>query len=73
MCEINPIALDLCVTDFAIHKWEDIQKKKTSSTYLIINSTIPQKQIRTANTDKMFDSSATDTSIAVIATSILGV
>lgn len=48
-------------------------EKKPSSTYLIINSTIPQKQIRTANTDKMFDSSATDTSIAVIATSILGV
>lgn len=72
MCEIKQLALDLCVTDLAHHEWEDIQKK-TSSTYLIINSTIPQKQIRTANTDKMFDNSATDTSIAVIATSILGV
>lgn len=72
MCEIKQLALDLCVTDLAHHECEDIQKK-TSSTYLIINSTIPQKQIRTANTDKMFDSSATDTSIAVIATSILGV
>lgn len=40
-------------------------------TYLIINKTIPQKQIRTANTDKMFDNSATETNIAVIATSIL--
>lgn len=72
MSEIKQLALDQCVTDFAHHEWEDIQKK-TSSTYLIINSTIPQKQIRTANTDKMFDSSATDTSIAVIATSILSV
>lgn len=72
MCELKKLALDLCVTDFAHHEREDIQKK-TSSTYLIINNTIPQKQIRTANTDKMFDSSATDTSIAVIATSILGV
>lgn len=45
----------------------------TYLTHLIMNRTIPQKQIRTANTDKMFDSSATDTNIAVIATSILGV
>lgn len=72
MCEIIQFALGLSVSEFALHKWEDI-KTKSSSTYLIINSTIPQKQIRTANTDKMFDSSATDTSIAVIATSILGV
>lgn len=42
-------------------------------TYLIIKRTIPQKHIRTANTDKILDSSATDTNIAVIATSILEV
>lgn len=72
MSEIKQLALDLCVTILLIMS-EGIFRKKTSSTYLIINSTIPQKQIRTANTDKMFDSSATDTSIAVIATSILSV
>lgn len=27
MCEIKPLALDLCVTDFALHKLEYIQKK----------------------------------------------
>lgn len=39
--------------------------------YRIMNNTIAQKHITTANTENMFDSSATDTSIAVIATIIV--
>lgn len=39
--------------------------------YLMIKRNIAQKHIRTARTDKTLDSSATDTSIAVIATNII--
>ena len=37
----------------------------------MIKRNIAQKHIRTARTDKTLDSSATDTSIAVIATNII--
>jgi hypothetical protein len=39
--------------------------------YRIMNNTIAQKHITTTNTENIFDSSATDTSIAVIATIIV--
>jgi hypothetical protein len=39
--------------------------------YRIMNNTIAQKHINTTNTENIFDSSATDTSIAVIPTIIV--
>jgi hypothetical protein len=49
----------------------DIYTRILLFAYRIINNTIAQKQINTDNTKNIFDSSATDTSMAVMATIIV--